>query len=362
VTGTVDRSNLGLLSFKHEMGDKKLNVLTGELSGCMQITLTNKQLINARPFMKWAGGKTQLLEELSKRLPAEILESGIIDRYVEPFVGGGAMFFYLKNKFEVKEAFLLDINPELVVGYKTIQKTPNKLVSRLKELEKEYLSKNDRSRQDLYYSIRDLYNSQMSTFNYQKIGPKWVERTAYTIFLNKTCFNGLFRQNSKGLFNVPFGRYKNPTICNEDNLIQSSLALKNTKVEVGDFSKTSRLAKNGTLVYLDPPYRPLNTTSSFTSYAKDGFSDKDQCRLADYYQKMSDKGAYLMLSNSDPKNSNPNDDFFDKLYQNYYIHRVLASRMINCDAKKRGAIYELIVTNYKTMVDCNGLNELKPEK
>jgi len=313
----------------------------------MQVTLTNQQLVNARPFLKWAGGKTQLLAELSKRLPAEILEKRVIDRYLEPFVGGGAMFFYLKSQFEVKEAYLYDVNPELVVGYKTIQKSPQKLITRLKELENEYLIKDEKQRQILFYSIRDLYNQQASEFDYSKQRLNWVERSAYLIFLNKTCFNGLFRQNSKGSFNVPFGRYKNPTICDEENLVKVHLALKDTKIEVGDFSKSSRLVKPGTLIYLDPPYRPISTTSSFTSYAKTGFNDDDQRRLASFFDIMDKKGAYMLLSNSDPKNYNSADNFFDELYSKHRINRVLASRMINCDAKKRGVIQELIITNYQ---------------
>lgn len=312
----------------------------------MQVTLTDQQLVKARPFLKWAGGKTQLLDELAKRLPAEILEKHVIERYIEPFVGGGAMFFYLKSRFEVKEAFLYDINPELVVGYKTIQKSPQKLISRLEELEDDYLSTIDEARQKLFYSTRSAYNSQAEGFNYQKYSKEWVERVAYMIFLNKTCYNGLFRQNSKGGFNVPFGRYKNPTICDADNVNAVSHALKNARIELGDFLKSSPHVEHGTFVYLDPPYRPISNTSSFTSYAKDGFNDDDQRRLATYFRDMDKKAAYLMLSNSDPKNENPADDFFEQLYAGYRIDRALASRMINCDAKKRGQIYELIITNY----------------
>lgn len=312
----------------------------------MQVTLANQQLVNARPFLKWAGGKTQLLDELGKRLPAEILEKGAIERYVEPFVGGGAMFFYLKSRFEVKEAFLYDINPELVLGYKTIQKSPQKLISRLKVLEDEYLSKTDLQRQELFYSARTAYNAQAEGFNYKKYSTLWVDRVAFMIFLNKTCFNGLFRQNSKGGFNVPFGRYKNPTICDADNILAASHALKNTRIDLGDFLKSASHIEKGTLVYLDPPYRPISETSSFTSYAKDGFDDDDQRRLARYFRDIDEKKAFLMLSNSDPKNENPADDFFDQLYAGYHIERALASRMINCDAKKRGQIYELIITNY----------------
>jgi DNA adenine methylase len=312
----------------------------------MQRTLSNQPLINARPFLKWAGGKTQLLDELVKRLPAEITESGTIENYVEPFVGGGAMFFCLKSKFHVKHAFLYDINPELVVGYIAIQKGPVSLIKKLKILEDDYLGRIDSEREKLFYEIRDDYNEQLSHFDFDKYHKEWIDRTSQMIFLNKTCFNGLFRQNSKGEFNVPFGKYKNPTICNAENIREVNRALKNTKVECGDFSASKPHVEKGTFIYLDPPYRPLNETSSFTGYAKDGFDDNDQKRLAKFFRDMGKRGAFLMLSNSDPKNENPKDNFFEKLYKGFRIERAQASRMINCNASKRGPINELIIMNY----------------
>lgn len=312
----------------------------------MQTTLSNRPLINARPFLKWAGGKTQLLDELAKRLPAEIQENGVIENYVEPFVGGGAMFFYMKSKFEVKHAFLYDINPELVVGYTAIQKSPKGLIKKLKVLEDDYLGRDAAAREKLFYEIRDNYNQQLADFNFDKYHKKWVNRTSHLIFLNKTCFNGLFRQNSKGEFNVPFGKYKNPTICNAENIREVNKALKNTEIECGDFSASKPHVHKGTFVYLDPPYRPLNETSSFTGYAKDGFDDNDQKRLAKFFRDMGKRGAYMMLSNSDPKNENPKDNFFEKLYKGFKIERAQASRMINCNASKRGPINELIIMNY----------------
>jgi DNA adenine methylase len=312
----------------------------------MQTTLSNRPLITARPFLKWAGGKTQLLDELVKRLPSEIQESGAIENYVEPFVGGGAMFFCLKSKFEVKHAFIYDINPELVIGYTAIQKSPKGLIKKLKVLEEDYLGRNDSDREKLFYEIRDNYNQQLSDFDFDKYHKEWVDRTSHLIFLNKTCFNGLFRQNSKGEFNVPFGKYKNPTICNAENIREVNKALKNTIVECGDFSASKPHVQKGTFVYLDPPYRPLNETSSFTGYAKDGFDDNDQKRLAKFFRDMGKRGAYMMLSNSDPKNENPKDNFFEKLYKGFRIERAQASRMINCNASKRGPINELIIVNY----------------
>lgn len=312
----------------------------------MQTTLSNRPLIDARPFLKWAGGKTQLLDELVARLPAEIAGSGVIENYVEPFVGGGAMFFHLKSQFEVNKACLLDVNPELVVGYTAIQRSPASLVKQLKKLESDYLAHSEEERSAMFYEIREAYNTKLPDFDFDKYGKEWVSRTSQMIFLNKTCFNGLFRQNSKGEFNVPFGKYKKPTICDEPNLNEVHNALKDTKVVCGDFTMSRQFVNKGTFVYLDPPYRPLNETSSFTGYAKDGFDDYDQKRLAKYYRDMGKRGAYLMLSNSDPKNENSKDNFLEKLYNGFRIERTLASRMINRDASKRGPINELIILNY----------------
>ncbi len=172
----------------------------------------------AKPFLKWAGGKTQLLDELSNRIPDKFKKTGVIERYCEPFVGGGAFFFYLKNHYEIKESILIDINKELILAFKVIQTSYRKLIDLLKELEKEYLAKNEEERKEFYYKIRSLYNEQKKNFDYKKQNSRWVDRTKYLMFLNKTCFNGLFRLNSKGEFNVPFGRYRNPTICDENNL------------------------------------------------------------------------------------------------------------------------------------------------
>ncbi|HEX3013408.1 MAG TPA: Dam family site-specific DNA-(adenine-N6)-methyltransferase, partial [Methanobacterium sp.] len=190
------------------------------------------------------------------------------------------------------------------------------------------------------------YNKQIENFNYNSFNDEWIERVTYLIFLNKTCFNGLFRQNKKGEFNVPFGRYKNPSIYNENNIIQVSKALKNTEIFYGDFTSSSKYIEKGSFVYFDPPYRPLNRTSSFTKYSKDGFFDEDQIRLSKFFDEMDKKEAYLMLSNSDPKNKDINDHFFDELYKNYNINRVHAKRHINSNASKRGEINELIITNY----------------
>lgn len=306
-----------------------------------------KRIINAKPFLKWAGGKTQLLNELIKRLPYTIKNTYTIDSYIEPFVGGGAMFFYLKNRYNIKKSFLFDINRELIVGYKVIQNNYKDLIIRLKEIQNEYLNKSYEERKEYYYKIRHIYNEQMLNFDYENYNDEWIERASYLIFLNKTCYNGLFRQNKNGEFNVPFGNYKNPNICNEENIIEVYKALKDTKIFCGDFTKAQEYIKKESLVYLDPPYLPLNRTSSFTNYSKENFTENDQLRLAEFFRKMDQRGAYLILSNSDLKNENPENDFFDKLYEKYIIDRVHAHRMINCIGNKRGWINEVIITNYE---------------
>lgn len=313
----------------------------------MQTTLFKREYTNAKPFLKWAGGKTQLLEAFNSRLPAHITKNRIIDSYIEPFIGGGAMFFFLKRNFDIKKSFIFDINPELIVGYKSIKNNPKELIEELCSIEEIFLKKSEEERKEFYYQIRDNYNNQMNDFDYDNYNLEWVERTKYLIFLNKTCFNGLFRQNKKGGFNVPFGRYKNPTICDSENIKEVSLALKDTKIFCADFTKSEKYIEKGSFVYFDPPYRPLSKTASFTSYAKDGFTDDDQIRLAKFFSKLNTMGAYLMLSNSDPKNENPDDEFFDELYKEYNIERVPAKRYINCDASKRGAINEVIIRNYQ---------------
>ncbi len=300
----------------------------------------------AKPFLKWAGGKTQLLEEFDKRLPWKISGSKTIKRYIEPFIGGGAMFFFLNRKYDIEESFLFDINRELIIAYKVIQKDFKALLDKLNEIKYKHLQKPEYMRKEHYYEIRNQYNKQINDFNYSNFNEEWIERVAYLIFLNKTCFNGLFRQNRKGEFNVPFGRYQNPSIYDEKNIIAVNKALKDTKIFCGDFTDACKYIKKDSFVYLDPPYRPLNRTSSFTNYAKDGFNDEDQIRLAQFFKEMDKKSAYLMLSNSDPKNKDINDHFFDDLYKNYNISRIPAKRHINSDASKRGEINELIITNY----------------
>jgi DNA adenine methylase len=300
--------------------------------------------LTAKPFVKWAGGKGQLLKELGKRLPSDVLQEKSVYKYVEPFVGGGALFYYLKDNYKIQESYLSDNNKDLILTYKVIKNNYDEIVDELSEIESNHLKKSEEERKKNYYIIRDIHNSQ--DINYQLPSSEWIKRAGYFIFLNKTCYNGLYRLNSRGEFNVPFGRYKNPGICDEQNLKQVTRSLKSTKLFYGDFTKSSKYIDDSTFVYLDPPYRPLNNTSYFTNYSKEGFNDESQRKLADFYKKMDRRGAKLMLSNSDPQNQDEKDNFFDELYKEFTIERVTAKRNINRDPSKRGVIRELIVRNY----------------
>lgn len=302
-------------------------------------------MTTAKPFLKWAGGKAQLLPTLTSFFPRE-LESGHIENYYEPFVGGGAVFFKIIHSYNIKQAFLYDINPELILAYEVIKFHVHDLIKALEYMENEYLHLSVDGRKEYYYHVRDTYNSRSNCTSCST--RDLVQRAAQIIFLNKTCFNGLYRVNKKGLFNVPAGRYKNPTILDMENLLAVSRALKNATLKVGDFETLydDLQGFSNSFIYYDPPYRPLNQTSSFTAYSNSDFDDKEQKRLAKLFKKLDKLGVKQLLSNSDPHNVDPTDNFFDELYKDYKITRVQAKRMINRDASKRGPINELIITNY----------------
>ena len=286
----------------------------------------------AKPFLKWAGGKNQLLEEISKRLPREIW-TGKIKTYVEPFVGGGAVFFYIAQNCPTIECFyLLDINEDLVNCYKAIKERPYSVVRQLGELSSQFLPLPSLQRRMFYYRIREQFNRDRSP--------------AKLIFLNRTCYNGLYRVNRKNEFNVPFGDYKNPTVCDSQNLIAVSRVLKGAEIIFGDFEESAKYIDNQTFIYLDPPYRPLNATASFTSYSRDNFTEQDQVRLAKFCVRIASMDAKFLLSNSDPKNEDPADDFFEQSYRDFNIERVKAIRAINCKGSRRGEINELLITRY----------------
>lgn len=299
----------------------------------------------AKPFFKWAGGKSQLLGEFYDRFPAG-LRSGELDHYIEPFIGGGAVFFLVMQLFPMKNSVICDANKELVLTYLVVKNDVEALILRLQQYQAAYDILDDPGRSEMYFTVRSDLNKELAGFDFLSYGQAWIDRAASLLFLNKTCFNGLFRVNSKGEFNVPFGKYANPSVVNALNLRKASALLAHTTILLGDFSRCLEYSTDRSFVYLDPPYRPLNATSSFTGYSQGGFGEEDQVRLRDFFADADRRGSRVMLSNSDPKNENPDDHFFDDLYQDYLIERVLAKRIINRDADKRGAINEIIVMNY----------------
>ncbi len=292
-----------------------------------------------RPFLKWAGGKRQLLPTIEQHLP-EGVRDGTITRYVEPFVGGGAVFFHLRQRYPLQEFHISDFNPDLVNAYIVIRDELGALLDALQVIADEYLPLEHEKRSEVYYRFRDEYNAS------REDSPSTTDRAAQTIFLNRTCFNGLYRVNSKGEFNVPHGRYKNPPIRDAENLQSVSIALQGVAISCGSYEICEANIDDTTFVYMDPPYRPLPNTPSFTDYAeKSSFGDEDQRTLASFFAEMDSRGASLMLSNSDPKNTNPEDEFFDDLYSGFTIRRVFAKRAINSDGGGRGEITEILVTN-----------------
>lgn len=270
--------------------------------------------INCRPFVKWAGGKSQLLHELILRVPTQF------SRYFEPFVGGGALFFHLQPK----EAYLSDLNPEVINTYQIIKNKIDELIADLKS----HIHSSE-----YFYEIRNADRTK----EYQNWSD--VKKASRFIYLNKTCYNGLYRVNSKGQFNVPFGKYVNPKIVDEDNLYACHKVLKFAQINLNSFLHIEKIVKKDDFIYFDPPYAPLNQTSNFTSYSRNGFDEKMQKELKNLCDRLSQRGVRFMLSNS----SAPT---ILELYKNYNIDFVYATRAINSNSQKRGKIAEVIVTNF----------------
>lgn len=310
--------------------------------------LFNPYNVGAKPFLKWAGGKGQLLEKFQELYP-EKLKRKEIKNFYEPFLGSGAVFFDIAQKYDIENAFLYDINDELILTYKVIQKDVSKLIDFLYRYQKTYLKLDKVKRQEFFYDQRTNYNLQRFNVDYDKYSESWFPRAAQLIFLNRTCFNGLYRVNSKGEFNSPVGDYDNPTICDEQNLLAVNKVLEIAEIKRADYKEIVTDLKSDSFVYFDPPYRPISKTASFKAYSKKGFADTEQFQLSQLFKQLDLEEHKIMLSNSDPKNNDPNDNFFDEMYNEFNIVRVHARRMINSDPTKRGRINEIVVTNYATV-------------
>lgn len=295
----------------------------------------------AKPFLKWAGGKTQLIKNIEKALPKNISRDKFT--YIEPFVGSGAILFWILNNFpQLEKAVINDINADLISTYKTIASRPKELISILDILQNEFhaLEGSEENKKCYYYQKRDLYNARKE---------EQSKQAALFIFLNRTCFNGLYRVNRNNEYNVPMGSYKRPTICDKENILAVSIALQKVEILCGDFEQTLNYSNGKSLFYFDPPYKPLSETSSFNSYSKNEFNDKEQIRLKNFCAKLDILNHHWILSNSDVRGKNINDNFFDDLYADFNIQRVDAKRSINANPEKRGVLKELLITNNNTI-------------
>lgn len=307
----------------------------------MAKTNGHKKEITAKPFVKWAGGKGNLLQVLDSLLPTNFDELQSVT-YIEPFVGGGAMLFHmLQNHSCIRKAVINDINPDLIHCYELIARTPDTLIEQLRIIEDNYYCKDALGRKELYYANRYRYNNE-------RIHPD--EKAALFIFLNHTCYNGLYRVNADGKFNVPYGQYKKPIICNEELLMADYLLLSSVELvirEPGDYKLTrqnvSRVYPN--FFYFDPPYRPLYGSSNFKEYSNHPFEDEQQMELKEFCDGLSLRNCLFMQSNSDSKNHDGNS-YFEDLYEGYYFQRILVPRFINANPQKRTKLEEIIIRNY----------------
>lgn len=295
-------------------------------------------MLKAKPFIKWAGGKSQLIGQLEALLPKDFDTRKDLT-YIEPFVGGGAMLFYMLQAHKnIKRAVINDINNDLITCYKTVRDNPEELILLLASIQDDYYKiDDDEDRKEFYLRMRNVFNETI-------LNP--IEKTSIFIFLNRTCFNGLYRVNKSGKFNVPFGRYAKPTICDPETILADSELLQRVDIITGDFENTYKYIIGETFFYFDPPYRPLSRTSSFTDYTKESFNDAEQIRLKKFCDSLHEISVSFMLSNSDCLAKDGTDHFFEDLYAYYDIKRVWASRSINANGSKRGKLTEILVRNY----------------
>ena len=293
----------------------------------------------ARPFLKWAGGKGKLLPFLREVYPREL--GGTITKYAEPFVGGGAVLLDILGSYSLQQVYISDSNPQLMNAYTVIRDRVEDLCQLLVQMQETYLALDEAGRKAYYYALRQQFNDLMGHKGSSLL------QAADMIFLNRTCFNGLYRVNQSGQFNVPMGRYRHPRIADTQNLQALSRALAQVEIICGDYRFCEEFLDEHTFAYFDPPYRPLSKTSSFTSYTEGSFADPEQMDLAHFILRMSrEKGAWIAASNADPHNTDPTDNFFDDLYRGCCIRRIDAGRAINAKQSGRGKIKELLITTY----------------
>lgn len=295
-------------------------------------------MAKAKPFIKWVGGKGQLIEQLEALLPADFSERDNVT-YIEPFVGGGAMLFYMLQTYpNIKSAVINDINPDLTLCYQVVRDNPTELIKSLNVIQADYYAlQTEEKRKTFFLQQRERFNSKSLNK---------IDNTTLFFFLNRTCFNGLYRVNKSGKFNVPFGKYTTPTICDSATIYADSKLLQKVDIMTGDFEQTFAKIEGNTFFYFDPPYRPLSNTSSFNDYTKEDFNDNAQIRLKLFCDRLNENGVNFMLSNSDCLGKDGTDRFFDDLFIDYTIERVWASRNVNAIASKRGKLTEIVVNNY----------------
>jgi len=302
--------------------------------------------MQAKPFIQWAGGKRRLLNQIRMHYPIE-LHTGEIDKYIEPFVGGGAVFFDVMQNFNIKSAYISDVNKDLIMAYKVVQQKPEQLCDYLEQVQREYLEIT-KDKKAYFLMVREQYNNERFEIDYKHFNDKWIKRTSQFMFLVKYSYNSLCEYNSKGGFNVPFGRKENMKLYNRENILAVSRLLQNVEIRLANYSECYNEVTSNSFVYLDPPYRPITKAAHRKLYTEIVFTDEDQKKLSDFFRRLdTEKNAKLMLSNSDPKNTNPNDNFFETIYEGYNIHRIETYRLICPDVTKRGKVTELLITNYK---------------
>lgn len=326
-------------SIKNDTGSTKSSLVTKpHRTATVHNSTMHKPSPLAKPFLKWVGGKGQLLEQIRRYYP---FDNPAVYKYAEPFIGGGAVLFDILNRYQLQEVFISDINPVLINTYCVIRDEVDLLIDKLHIMQEEFVPLAETQRRAYYLNCREQFNKLKLDLEHHKI-----EMAALMIFLNRTGFNGLYRVNKKGYFNVPMGSYKHPKICDANNLQTVSEKLQNVTIICGDYRESSLYIDEHTFVYFDPPYRPLTATSSFTAYSEAIFDDPAQKELAAYVNRLHERGVRMVISNSDPKNTNADDNFFDEVYSGMNITRVGANRMINCKSQARGKINELLISNF----------------